>query len=75
VRRAFVGYEGARRPVVTNAQHVAERSRRWFAGIADVLHDSPADVMRSLATRGGSIGSRDLRLGDGLLRPASLTGP
>ena len=73
VQRSFVGYEAARRPVVENAQHVAERSRRWFADIADVLAESPADVLRSLATRGGSVRSRDLRLGDGLLRPASLT--
>jgi len=73
VRRAFLGYEEARMPVVTKAQHVAERSRRWFADIADVLPNSPADVLRSLATRGGTVGSRDLLLGDGLRRPAALT--
>jgi 2-polyprenyl-6-methoxyphenol hydroxylase-like FAD-dependent oxidoreductase len=72
VQRAFAGYEAARRPVVENAQTVAERSRRWFADIADVLAESPAEVLRSLATRGGSVRSRDLRLGPGLLRPASL---
>jgi 2-polyprenyl-6-methoxyphenol hydroxylase-like FAD-dependent oxidoreductase len=73
VRRAFIGYEQARKPVVTNAQHVAERSRRWFADIADVVPNSPAEVLRSLATRGGTVGSRDLLLGDGLRRPAALT--
>jgi 2-polyprenyl-6-methoxyphenol hydroxylase-like FAD-dependent oxidoreductase len=65
VTAAFSSYEAARRPVVEKAQDVAERSRRWFAGISD-LPDSPTDTLRSLATRGGSIDLHDLELADGV---------
>jgi 2-polyprenyl-6-methoxyphenol hydroxylase-like FAD-dependent oxidoreductase len=64
VTAAFSSYEAARRPVVEKAQDVAERSRRWFAGICD-LTGSPSDALRALATRGGSIGLNDLELADG----------
>jgi 2-polyprenyl-6-methoxyphenol hydroxylase-like FAD-dependent oxidoreductase len=65
VTAAFASYEAARRPVVERAQDVAERSRRWFAGISD-LTGSPTDALLSLATRGGSIDLHDLELADGV---------
>lgn len=73
ITAAFLAYEAARRPVVEQAQDVAERSRLWFERIGGYLDQPPAAVLLSLVTRDGSIDLNDLELADGDYRVRTPT--
>ncbi|RAY12590.1 hypothetical protein DPM19_23605 [Actinomadura craniellae] len=63
---ALATYEAARRPVVEDAQRVAQASLEWFENVGTALDAPLPALMTDLLTRGGRVSLTDLRVADGL---------